>query len=48
MNEQNTPAQQRGEHGNEPAGSLQTILSYARQNYAQQFVTLEALSLIHI
>jgi len=43
MNEQNTPAQPKGEpHGNEPAGSLQTILSYARQNYAQQFVTLEA------
>ncbi len=42
MNEQNTPAQPRREHGNAPAGSLQTILSYARQNYAQQFVTLEA------
>lgn len=42
MNEHNAPAQPLSEHSNEPAGSLQTILSYARQNYAQQFVTLEA------
>ena len=42
MNEQNTPAEPNGERGNEPSGSLQTILSYARQNYAKQFVTLEA------
>ena len=42
MNEQNAPAQPHCEHGNAPPGSLQTILSYARQNYAQQFVTLEA------
>ncbi len=42
MNERNTAAQPHGEHGNAPAGSLQTILSYARQNYARQFVTLEA------
>ena len=42
MNEQSTLATPRGEQRNEPAGSLQTILSYARQNYAQQFVTLEA------
>lgn len=42
MNEQDAPATPHGGHGNEPAGSLQTILGYARQNYAQQFVTIEA------
>jgi len=42
MNEQSTLATPRGEHGSARAGSLQTILGYARQNYAQQFVTLEA------
>ena len=42
MDEQTTSAAPNSEYGNEPAGSLQTILTFARQNYAQQFVTLEA------
>ena len=42
MNERSTLATPHGEHSQAPSGSLQTILNYARQNYAQQFVTLEA------
>ena len=42
MNERSTLATPHGEHSQAPAGSLQSILNYARQNYAQQFVTLEA------
>jgi len=42
MDKDETTAEASRGHGKEPVGSLQTILTYARQNYAQQFVTIEA------
>jgi hypothetical protein len=42
MIERDTPTGSHGEHDREPADSLQIILGYARENYLQQFTTLDA------